>query len=163
MILTVSKNLAAGHHTRSCGRVQPPAGRLKTILKRRAPSPPGRRAGGHGAGSWKKRRAGAFLKQVSALRPGDPAKIFKFAAGLPRDSHKAREEVKMLLDLLLARTRAAWSPASGPAKTRFTALLRRTLDLRRMADRNVSYHLLLETALLESERAGIKLEDLVKP
>ena len=34
--------------------------------------------------------------------------------------------------------------------------------LRRMADRNVSYALLLETALLESERAGIQLEDLIR-
>jgi DNA polymerase III delta prime subunit len=106
--------------------------------------------------------AASFLKRVSALRQGDPAKIFKFSAGLQRDSHKAREEVKTLLDLLLARTAAAWRRAEGPAKTRLTALLRRTLDLRRMADRNVSYLLLLETALLESERAGIKLEDLTR-
>ncbi len=107
--------------------------------------------------------AASFLKRVSALRPGDPARAFKFAAGLPRDSHKAREEVKTLLDLLLARARSAWSAAEGPAKPRLTALLRRTLDLRRMADRNVSYLLLLETALLESERAGIKIEDLIRP
>ncbi len=106
--------------------------------------------------------AAAFLKRVSALRPGDPARAFKFAAGLPRDSHKAREEVKTLLDMLLARARLAWRAAEGPGKARLTALLRRTLDLRRMADRNVSYLLLLETALLESERAGIKLEDLIR-
>lgn len=106
--------------------------------------------------------AASFLKRVSALRQGDQAKIFKFSAGLPRDSHKAREEVRTLLDLLLARTAAAWRRTEGPAKARLTALLRRTLELRRMADRNVSYLLLLETALLESERAGIKLEDLIR-
>jgi len=116
-----------------------------------------------GSGSLEKAaEAAAFLKRVSALRPGDQSRIFKFSAGLPRDSHKAREEVKTLLDLLLAKTRAAWRAAEGPAKDKFTALLRRTLDLRRMADRNVSYLLLLETALLESERAGIKLEDLIR-
>ncbi len=106
--------------------------------------------------------AAAFLKRVSALRPGDPARAFKFAAGLPRDSHRAREEVKTLLDMLLGRARLAWRGSEGPAKARLTALLRRTLDLRRMADRNVSYLLLLETALLESERAGIKIEDLIR-
>jgi DNA polymerase-3 subunit delta' len=106
--------------------------------------------------------AASFLKRVSSLRQGDPARVFKFSAGLPRDSHKAREEVKTLLDLLLARTAAAWRRTEGPAKGKLTALLRRTLELRRMADRNVSYLLLLETALLESERAGIKLEDLIR-
>lgn len=117
-----------------------------------------------GVGSLEKAaEAAAFLNRVSALRPGDPARAFKFAAGLPRDSHKAREEVKTLLDLLLAKSRGAWKRAEGPAKARYTALLRRTLDLRRMAESNVSYHLLLETALLESERAGVKLEDLVRP
>ena len=117
-----------------------------------------------GGGSLEKSaEAGAFLKRVSALRPGDPSKAFKFTAGLPRDSHKAREEVRTLLDLLLARAREDWRAAEGPDKSRLTALLRRTLDLRRMADRNVSYALLLETALLEGERAGIKLEDLVRP
>lgn len=116
-----------------------------------------------GRGSLEKAgEAGGFLKRVTALRTGDPARIFKFSAGLSRDSHKARSEVKTLLDLILLRERAAWSGAQGPAKARLTALLRRTLDLRRMADRNVSYLLLLETALLESERAGIKLEDLIR-
>jgi DNA polymerase-3 subunit delta' len=116
-----------------------------------------------GGGSLEKAaEAGAFLKRLAALRPGDPSKIFKFSAGLPRDSHKAREEVKTLLDLLLKKTRNRWSSAAGPAKSGLTTLLKRTLDLRRMADRNVSYLLLLETALLESEKAGIKIEDLIK-
>ena len=116
-----------------------------------------------GRGSLEKAgEAGNFLKRVSALRSGDMSRIFKFSAGLSRDSHKARSEVKTLLDLILARERAAWRGAEGPAKTRLTTLLRRTLDLRRMADRNVSYLLLLETALMESERAGIKLEDLIR-
>ena len=169
VILTASKKTALLPTilSRSCviefGRL--PDASLKTILVAQGAEPAQAAAlAGMAAGSLEKAAdAGAFLKQVSSLRPGDPAKIFKFAAGLPRDSHKAREEVKMLLDLLLAKTRAAWSPAAGPAKARFTALLRRTLELRRMADRNVSYYLLLETALLESERAGIKIEDLVKP
>lgn len=138
---------------------------LKTLLEAQGTEPAQAAAlAGMAAGSLEKAAdAGAFLRQVSALRPGDPSRIFKFAAGLPRDSHKAREEVKTLLDLLLAKTRSSWRAASGASKTRFTVLLRRTLDLRRMADRNVSYQLLLETALLESERAGIKIEDLVKP
>ncbi|MDO8805949.1 MAG: DNA polymerase III subunit [Elusimicrobiota bacterium] len=169
VILTVSKktSLLATILSRCCviefGRL--PNASLKTLLEAQGTEPAQAAAlAALGAGSLEKAAdAGAFLKRISALRPDDQSKIFKFAAGLPRDSHKARDEVKTLLDLLLAKTRAAWRAASGPAKTRFTPLLRRTLDLRRMADRNVSYHLLLETALLESERAGIKLEDLIKP
>ena len=105
--------------------------------------------------------AGGLMLRLAKLRPGDPARAFKFAAGLPRDSHLAREEVKTLLELALGRIRAAWRAADGPAKNKFTALLRRTLELRRMADRNVSYYQLLEVTLLESERAGLRLEDLL--
>lgn len=141
-----------------------PQAALRSILAAQGAEPgEAARLAALGGGSLEKAaEAAAFLKRVSALRPGDPARALKFAAGLPRDSHKAREEVKTLLDLLLAKTRVAWARAESPAKERLTALLRRTLDLRRMADRNVSYLLLLETALLESERAGIKLEDLIR-
>ena len=106
--------------------------------------------------------ARGFLARLAKLNPADPARVFKFTAGLPRDSHTAREEVKMLLDLTLGRQRAAWRAAEAPAKGRYAALLRRTLELRRLADRNVSYMQLLEVALLESERAGLKLEELTK-
>ncbi|OGR76206.1 MAG: hypothetical protein A2X32_02965 [Elusimicrobia bacterium GWC2_64_44] len=142
-----------------------PKAALKAILEAQGTDPAQAAAlAALGVGSLEKAgEAAAFLKRISALRPGDPARAFKFASGLPRDSHKARDEVKTLLDLVLAKTRLAWRGAEGPAKARYTALLRRTLDLRRMADRNVSYMLLLETALLESERAGVKLEDLVRP
>jgi len=169
VILTVSKktSLLSTILSRSClvefGGL--PSASLRTILQAQGADPDQAASlASLGAGSLEKAaEAGAFLKRVSALRPSDPSRVFKFSAGLPRDSHKAREEVKTLLDLLLAKTRAAWSAAGGPAKTKFTALLRRTLELRRMADRNVSYQLLLETALLESERAGIKIEDLIRP
>ena len=70
--------------------------------------------------------AGAFLKRVRSLRSDDPSKVFKFSAGLPRDTHKARDEVKTLLDLLLDRARSAWRAAEGPPKDKLTALLRRT-------------------------------------
>ncbi|MCM2267417.1 MAG: hypothetical protein NDI60_06520 [Elusimicrobiales bacterium] len=141
-----------------------PEAALRTILAAQGADPAeAARLAALGGGSLEKAaEAGAFIKRVSALRPGDPARAFKFAAGLPRDSHQAREEVKTLLDLLLSKTRTAWAGAEGPAKDRLTALLRRTLELRRMADRNVSYLLLLETALLEGERAGLKLEDLIR-
>ena len=169
VILTVSKktSLLATILSRSCmiefGSL--PNASLKTLLEAQGTEPAQAAAlAALGAGSLEKAAdAGAFLKRLSTLRPGDPSRIFKFAAGLPRDSHMAREEVKTLLDLLLAKIRGTWRAAAGPAKTKFTPLLRRTLDLRRMADRNVSYQLLLETALLESERAGIKLEELVRP
>jgi DNA polymerase-3 subunit delta' len=168
VILTVSRktSLLATILSRSCIIDFGPLPRqaLRTLLEAQG-AEPGEAAAlaALGAGSLEKAaEAGAFLKRISALRPGDQSRIFKFSAGLPRDSHKAREEVKTLLDLLLAKVRAAWSAADGPAKNRFTTLLKRTMDLRRMADRNVSYLLLLETALLESERAGIKLEDLIR-
>lgn len=142
-----------------------PRAALKTLIEAQGGEPAQAAAlAALGGGSLEKAaEAAAFLQRVSALRPGDPSRAFKFAAGLPRDSHKAREEVKTLLDLLLAKTRTAWKRSDGQAKARCTSLLRRTLELRRMAERNVSYHLLLETALLESERAGLKLEDLVRP
>lgn len=169
VILTVSRktSLLSTILSRSCiiefGLL--PRAAAQSILEAQGiPAPEAGSLAALGGGSLEKAaEAGAFLKRVSALRPGDPAKAFKFTAGLPRDSHQAREEVKTLLDLLLARARAGWRSAEGPAKDRLTALLRRTLELRRMADRNVSYQLLLETALLDGERAGIKLEDLVKP
>ncbi|HBA61134.1 MAG TPA: hypothetical protein DCZ92_10010 [Elusimicrobia bacterium] len=113
-------------------------------------------------GSFEKAaEARGFLARLAKLNPADPAKVFKFTAGLPRDSHAAREEVKTLLDLILGRLRAAWRASAPPAKDRLGAVLRRTLDLRRMADRNVSYMQILQTALLESERAGLRLESLV--
>lgn len=105
--------------------------------------------------------ARGLILRLARLRAGDPARAFKFAAGLPRDSHLAREEVKTLLELALARIRTAWSAAAPPAKNKYTSLLRRTLELRRMADRNVSYLQLLEVTLLESERAGLRLEELL--
>lgn len=169
VILTVSRkaSLLATILSRSCVIDFSPLPRaaLQAVLENNGAEPAQAAAlAALGGGSLEKAaEAGAFLQRVSALRQGDPARAFKFAAGLPRDSHKARDEVKTLLDLLLEKGRAAWRGSEGPAKARLTALLRRTLDLRRMADRNVSYMLILETALLESERAGIKLEDLVRP
>jgi DNA polymerase-3 subunit delta' len=168
VILTVSKktSLLATILSRCCmiefGAL--PKADVKTLLEAQGTDPAAAAAlAALSGGSLEKAgEAASFLKRVSALRPGDPARVFKFSAGLPRDSHKAREEVKTLLDLLLARAAAAWRRAEGPAKARLTGLLRRTLELRRMADRNVSYFLLLETALLESERAGLKLEDLIR-
>lgn len=169
VILTVSRktSLLATILSRSClvdfGPL--PRAALRTLLEAQGADPSQAASlAALGSGSLEKAaEAAAFLKRVSALRPGDPARAFKFAAGLPRDSHKAREEVKTLLDLLLAKARLAWRSAGGPAKARLTQLLRRTLEYRRMAERNVSYLLLLETALLEGERAGIKLEDLIRP
>jgi len=137
---------------------------LKAILEAQGAEPGQSEAlAALGGGSLEKAaEAGAFLKRIQALHPEDTARVFKFSAGLPRDSHRAREEVKTLLDLLLARTRSAWRSAEGASKAKLAALLRRTLELRRMVNRNVSYALILETALLESERAGIKLEDLIE-
>lgn len=169
IILTVSRktSLLSTILSRSCLIDFPPLPReaLEKILTAQGTEPERAAAlAGLGSGSLEKAaEAAAFLKRISGLRPGDPARAFKFAAGLPRDSHKARDEVKTLLDLVLARARASWEAAEGQPKARLTALLRRTLELRDMAERNVSYLLLLETALLESERAGIKLEDLVRP
>lgn len=169
IILTVSRktSLLSTILSRSCLIDFPPLplAALEKILTAQGTEPERAAAlAALGSGSLEKAaEAAAFLKRISALRPGDPARAFKFAAGLPRDSHKARDEVKTLLDLVLARARASWETAEGQPKASLTALLRRTLELRDMAERNVSYLLLLETALLESERAGIKLEDLVRP
>lgn len=169
VILTVSRktSLLSTIISRSTIIDFPPLSReaLRSILESQGAEPgqAAALAALSGGSLEKAAEAAAFLKRIAALRPGDPARAFRFAAGLPRgDSHKARDEVKTLLELILQKGRKAWRDSAGADKKRLTALLRRTMDLRRMADRNVSYLLLLETALLESERAGLRLEDLVK-
>jgi len=167
VILTVSKknSLLATILSRCCPVEFGPLPRsvIQDLLQARGADPEqARKLAALARGSLEKAaEAGGLILRLAKLRTGDPARAFKFAAGLPRDSHLAREEVKTLLELALARMRTAWSAADPAAKPKYTALLRRTLELRRMADRNVSYLQLLEVTLLESERAGLRLEELL--
>ena len=115
-------------------------------------------------GSLKK--ASDLLRLFERLKGGaQPGAMgaFKTAASLPRDSHRARTETAILLDLLLAGTRGRWAAAAdGRAKKPLSALAARLLALRRMTAQNVSYALILETALLESEKLGIVPGNIIK-
>ena len=109
--------------------------------------------------------AGDLLRLSERLKGGEqPGRMgaFKMAASLPKDSHRARHEVVTLLDLLLAGARNRWAGAAGGAKKPFSSLMAGLLALRRMTAQNVSYALILETALLESEKLGILPENIIK-
>ncbi|HAF95525.1 MAG: hypothetical protein A2021_05210 [Elusimicrobia bacterium GWF2_52_66] len=109
--------------------------------------------------------AGDLRRLSERLKGGarfDRMGAFKMAASLPKDSHRARHEVVTLLDLLLAGTRDRWAGAAGCAKKPLSALVTTLLALRRMTAQNVSYNLILETALLESEKLGILPENVIK-
>ncbi|MCX5784089.1 MAG: DNA polymerase III subunit delta' [Elusimicrobia bacterium] len=114
-------------------------------------------------GSLKK--AQDLLKLSDRLKgapPLDGMGAFKMSASLPKDTHRARHEVGTLLDLLLAGARVRWAAAPEGLKKPLSALVTKLLALRRMITQNVSYALILETALLESEKLGILPENIIK-
>jgi len=99
-----------------------------------------------------------FLERLQKCDSGDGTRIFKFAAQLPRDSHKARAEVKTMLDIVLEKQRAEWSRCGNGEEKKYSELISKTLELRRMLNSNVSYARVLQSALLESEAAGLTVE-----
>ncbi|HAH31105.1 MAG TPA: hypothetical protein DCL44_02195 [Elusimicrobia bacterium] len=114
-------------------------------------------------GSLKK--AADLLKLSDRLKgapPLDGMGAFKMSASLPKDTHRARHEVGILLDLLLAEARNRWAASPTDSKKPLSALVTKLLALRRMTAQNVSYALILETALLESEKLGILPKNIIK-
>ena len=109
--------------------------------------------------AWDLLRLSERLKDRAQL---DAMGAFKMAASLSKNSHRARHEVITLLDLLLAGARDRWAGAAGCAKKPLSALVAGLLTLRRMTAQNVSYALILETALLESEKLGILPENIIR-
>ena len=70
----------------------------------------------------------------------------------------AREEAKIMLDMLLVSARRAWlaAPHGRPASAH-AALVRKLLEYRRFLNQNVSHGLVLEAALLESAKLSVSL------
>ena len=85
-------------------------------------------------------------------------KIFKLVSSLPREPYLAREEAKIMLDMLLLSARKQWL-AQPPGKTSsaHAALVRKLLGYRRFLNQNVSHGLVLEAALLESDKLSVCL------
>jgi hypothetical protein len=102
------------------------------------------------------------IKKISARLAGitssGPTRIFKLISGLPREPYMAREEAKLMLDMLLVSARRTWLDQK-PGRTAAThaALVRKLLEYRRYLNQNVSHGLVLEAALLESDKFSVSL------
>ena len=85
-------------------------------------------------------------------------KIFKLVSSLPREPYLAREEAKIMLDMLLLSARKQWlAQPPGKASSAHAALVRKLLGYRRFLNQNVSHGLVLEAALLESDKLSVCL------
>ncbi|MFA6434310.1 MAG: DNA polymerase III subunit [Elusimicrobiales bacterium] len=96
--------------------------------------------------------------RMAAITAAGPQKIFKLVSSLPREPYLAREEAKLMLDMLLVSARKAWLavPSGGQARAH-AALVRKLLEYRRFLNQNVSHGLVLEAALLESDKLSVSL------
>ncbi len=116
--------------------------------------------GGLSGGSVKKARD---IKKIRDRLAGSAARgprgIFKLISGLPREPYLAREEAKLLLDILLTSARKAWlAQAPGQSASAHASLIRKLLGYRRFLNQNVSHGLTLEAALLECDKLSISAE-----
>jgi len=94
--------------------------------------------------------------RLAAITADGPQRIFKLVSSLPREPYIAREEAKIMLDMLLVSARKTWlaQPHGKPAATH-AALIRKLLQYRRFLNQNVSHGLVLEAALLESAKLSV--------
>ena len=96
--------------------------------------------------------------RLAAITAVGPQKIFKLVSSLPREPYLAREEAKIMLDMLLVSARKAWLAAPrGKSSSAHAALIRKLLEYRRFLNQNVSHGLVLEAALLESDKLAVAL------
>ena len=97
--------------------------------------------------------------RMAAITGSGLQKIFKLVSSLPREPYMAREDAKTMLDMLLVSARKAWleAPHGKPASAH-SALIRKLLEYRRFLNQNVSHGLVLEAALIESERLSVSLK-----
>jgi len=85
-------------------------------------------------------------------------KIFKLVSGLPREPYLAREEAKLMMDMLLVSARKSWmAQPPGKAASAHAGLIRKLLKYRRFLNQNVSHGLTLEAALLECDKLSVSL------
>jgi len=97
--------------------------------------------------------------RMSNIEAAGPNKIFKLVSSLPREPYLAREEAKIILDMLLVAARKAWvAQPQGKSASAHAALIRKLLEYRRFLNQNVSHGLVLETALLESDKLSVSLK-----
>lgn len=108
----------------------------------------------------KARNIKLFAERASKLPPGEKTNAFRFVSMLSKDSHKAREEANAMLELMVLRQREIWKD-SPSAQNKYATLIKNTLELRAMTNRNVSTSRILLAALLASENAGISLQDIL--
>ena len=114
--------------------------------------------------------------RLASISVSGPAGIFKLASSLPKEPYLAREESKIMLDMLILGARKKWlaegrgenagrqaecaaghKPDAAHGASRFPALIKKLLGLRKFLNQNVSHGLVLETALLESEKLSVSL------
>lgn len=97
--------------------------------------------------------------RLASLPASGPQKIFKLVSSLPREPYIAREEAGIMLDMLLVSARRAWLAAPcGIRASPNAALVRKLLVYRRFLNQNVSHGLVLEAALLESDKLSVSLQ-----
>ncbi|MEI7482284.1 MAG: hypothetical protein WCK75_08030 [Elusimicrobiota bacterium] len=108
-------------------------------------------------GSMKKARDIKKIRdRLAAITAYGPQKIFKLVSSLPREPYMAREEAKIMLDMLLVSARKTWlSQPHGKPAAAHAALIRKLLQYRRFLNQNVSHGLVLEAALLESAKLSV--------
>ena len=96
--------------------------------------------------------------RLAGVAASGPAKIFKLVSSLPREPYLAREEAKIMLDMLLVSARKRWlaQPPGGSARAH-AALIGKLMGYRRFLNQNVSHGLVLEAALLESDKLSVSL------
>jgi len=107
------------------------------------------------------KKAGDIKKvrdRLAAITAAGSQKIFKLVSSLPREPYMAREEAKIMLDMLLVSARKKWlAQPPGKKASEHASLVRKLLDYRRFLNQNVSHGLVLEAALLESEKLSVAL------
>lgn len=127
------------------------------LVGRSLSSDEARRLSGLSGGSVQKAlKIRDLLEKLSELDSMDPMYPFQVSRSLGRDLARSREQAGLMLELLAADAHARWlSPIDGPERGRFAAATKKLLRYRRFLSQNVSPSLVLETAMLETEKLGL--------
>ncbi|MBI4802387.1 MAG: DNA polymerase III subunit [Elusimicrobia bacterium] len=97
--------------------------------------------------------------RLASVAVSGPARIFKLVSSLPKEPYMAREEAKIMLNMLILSARKKWlAEGRGQNAGRFAALIKKLLGLRKLLNSNVTHGLVLETALLESEKLSVSFQ-----
>jgi len=116
-----------------------------------------RTLGGLSGGSVRKAMDIKKVRDRIAGAAAGPRGVFRLVSGLPREPYLAREEAKLMLDMLLVSARKEWLSRPPLPSSPHAALIRKLLEYRRYLNQNVSHGLVLEAALLECGKMSITL------